>query len=69
MRKQKSTKYTRQLPGPNKAASQPVKNAGFNGLMAFSTSEYSGRLVKIRNEQNEVSPRQPIDPVPPKPKN
>jgi len=69
MGKQKPIKYTRQLPGQNKAASQPVKNAGFDGLMAFSTSEYSVRLVKINNKQNEVTPRQPIDPVPPKPKN
>ena len=67
MGKQKPIKYTRQLPGQNKAASQPVKGAGADRAMLFSSSESSVRLVNIRNKQNEVTPRQPIDPVPPKP--
>ena len=67
MGKQKPIKYTRQLPGQNKAASQPVKGAGADRAMLFSSSESSVRLVKIRNKQTDVTPRQPIDPVPPKP--
>ena len=67
MRKQKPIKYTRQLPGQNKVASEPVKGAGVDRAKAFSFSESSVRLVNTRNHQNEVTPRQPIDPVPPKP--
>lgn len=74
MRKQNLIKYTRQVPGGNKAspapkkmASKSVKDADVAKAKVFSTSESSARLVNIRNESNEVTPRQPIDPVPPKP--